>query len=34
MNKLKMLAAGLMVFAAAHAYEGMWTLYNLPQAVY
>ena len=34
MNKLKMLAAGLMVCAAAHADEGMWTLYNLPQAVY
>lgn len=29
-----MLAAGLMVCAAAHADEGMWTLYNLPQAVY
>ena len=33
-NKLKMLAASLMVCAAAHADEGMWTLYNLPQAVY
>ena len=29
-----MLAASLMVCAAAHADEGMWTLYNLPQAVY
>ncbi len=33
-NKLKMFAASLMVCAAAHADEGMWTLYNLPQAVY
>ena len=29
-----MFAASLMVCAAAHADEGMWTLYNLPQAVY
>ncbi len=29
-----MLAAALTLCAAAHADEGMWTLYNLPQAVY
>ena len=35
MKKSLLLAAALMLSAhAAHADEGMWTLYNLPQAVY
>ena len=34
MKKSTLLAAALMACTAAHADEGMWTLYNLPQAVY
>ena len=35
MKKLSILMAGLALSATtAHADEGMWTLYNLPQAVY
>ena len=35
MKKLSILMAGLAFSATtAHADEGMWTLYNLPQAVY
>ena len=36
MNKKNLLLAAAMLLpgAAAHADEGMWTLYNLPQAVY
>ena len=35
MKKLSILMAGLAFTATtAHADEGMWTLYNLPQAVY
>ena len=33
-KNLLMAAALMLSSAAAHADEGMWTLYNLPQAVY
>lgn len=34
MKKSTILLAGLLAFSGAKADEGMWTLYNLPQAVY
>ena len=34
MNKITFILATLVAFATAKADEGMWTLYNLPQAVY
>ena len=34
MKKATLLMAALLSVGAAHADEGMWTLYNLPQAVY
>ena len=34
MKKSTLLIAGLLAASVANADEGMWTLYNLPQAVY
>ena len=34
MKKSTLLIAGLFAASVANADEGMWTLYNLPQAVY
>ena len=34
MKKLSLLFLGLLTLLPAKADEGMWTLYNLPQAVY
>ncbi len=34
MKKSTLLLAGLLAANVASADEGMWTLYNLPQAVY
>ena len=34
MKKQTLFLAGLLAVSAASADEGMWTLYNLPQAVY
>ena len=34
MKKSALLLAGLLAANVASADEGMWTLYNLPQAVY
>ena len=34
MKKITFILATLVAFATAKADEGMWTLYNLPQAVY
>ena len=34
MKKITFILAALMAFVTAKADEGMWTLYNLPQAVY
>lgn len=34
MKKSTLVLAGLLAMSTAHADEGMWTLYNLPDAVY
>ena len=34
MKKSTLLIAGMMAVSTVHADEGMWTLYNLPQAIY
>ena len=34
MKKLSLLILGLLTLLPVKADEGMWTLYNLPQAVY
>lgn len=34
MKKTALIVAGLMALSTVHADEGMWTLYNLPDAVY